>query len=220
MDTAPLGPAGRSPGGPEPGDDELGPGYWGGAVAALGGAPVFGSLRRIIRAGRWRHGLLLGIGLAILANSRPYEGLAASLPVAAALAWWVIGRKGEGEKGRKGEGASGATLPFPASPLLPFSPSPPLPFTPSPPLPSLWLILLPCLGVLMATGAWMAYYNYRVTGSPWQMPYQVHDATYSPVPPFIWQSPRPQPVYRHKEMHDYYAGWEYPAISRNGPPSA
>ncbi len=63
--------------------------YWGGGVAALGGALVFGALRRILHRPRWYHGLLLAAGFVILANTRPYEGLAASLPVMALLLVWA-----------------------------------------------------------------------------------------------------------------------------------
>jgi hypothetical protein len=68
--------------------------YWGGAVAIIGGALVFGALRRIIRRPRVCNALLLGIGLAILANSRPYEGLVMSLPVAVLLLTWMVGNNG------------------------------------------------------------------------------------------------------------------------------
>jgi hypothetical protein len=140
--------------------------YWGGSVAVIGGAVVFGALRRIMRRPRVRDALLMGLGLAVLANSRPYEGLLVSLPAAVLLFTWMIGKNG------------------PAAQV------------------SIKRVVLPVLSVLTLTGGAMGYYNWRVTGDPLRMPYQVHEATYAMAPLFLWQQPRPEPIYRHKVMRD------------------
>src|SRR3989442_12822131 len=59
--------------------------YWGGAVAAIGGALVVGALPRIIHHQRVRDAILMGIGASLLANSRPFEGLIFCIPVAVSL---------------------------------------------------------------------------------------------------------------------------------------
>jgi hypothetical protein len=141
--------------------------YWGGAVAAIGGALVFGALPRIKRHQRIRDSVWMGIGLAILANSRPYEGLLFSLPVAASLIVWAVG------KGR------------PSRSVL------------------LRRMVLPMLITLLFCACFMGYYNWRVTGNPLRMPYQVYQAAYDPTPLFVFQSPKPLPTYRNARMRDF-----------------
>jgi hypothetical protein len=62
--------------------------YWGGAVAALGGALVLGALPRI-KQRPTANALLMGFGFALLACSRPYESLFFGIPVVIALTVWM-----------------------------------------------------------------------------------------------------------------------------------
>jgi len=152
--------------------------YWGGAVAATGGALVLGALPRLMRRVHVGTALILGFGLAILANSRPFEGFLLSLPVAGALLFWAFGKK-------------------------------------HPPMWSLCRRLaLPVLVVLLLTAAAMGYYNWRVFGNPLTPPYQINRAAYAVAPYFLWQSPRPEPVYHHKVLRDFYLSYELPLFQK------
>jgi hypothetical protein len=66
--------------------------YWGGAAGAIGGALVLGALPRIKAARRIRDALLMGLGFAILAISRPYEGFVFSSAIAVVLFAWLLGK--------------------------------------------------------------------------------------------------------------------------------
>jgi hypothetical protein len=71
--------------------------YWGGAVAAAGGALVLGALARIVRRARVHDALLMGLGIAILANSRPYEGLLFCVSAGVCFVWWLAGKSRRSE---------------------------------------------------------------------------------------------------------------------------
>jgi hypothetical protein len=64
--------------------------YFGGAVAAIGGALVLGALPRIRRQPSVTNALLMGLGFAILANSRPFETAFFGVPVILVLAYWIF----------------------------------------------------------------------------------------------------------------------------------
>ena len=152
--------------------------YLGGTLAAAGGALALGALPRIKRHQRIGDALLMGLGLALLANSRPYEGLVLSLPVGVALLVWLL-------KQRRPALAT-----------------------------AIGRVVLP-LGLLLGvTGVAMGYYNWRVTGSPFRMGYQVAWETYAAAPTFVWQSPRPPKTYRHDAMREYYVKWDLEGFKR------
>lgn len=146
--------------------------YWGGAVPAIGGALVIGALPRVKRFYRFRDAAVMAFGLALLANSRPYEGLLAATPIVVAVAIWL--------------------------------------FRSDPPARQILMrrVALPISLIGVATAAAMLYYNARVFGSPLLMPYQVNRATYAVAPVFLWQPVATTPHYNHKEMQDFYLGFE------------
>jgi hypothetical protein len=67
--------------------------YWGGALAATGGALVLGAMPRIVRHQRVRDAIVMAIGIAMLANTRPYEGLVLSLAAVGILIFWIAKKK-------------------------------------------------------------------------------------------------------------------------------
>ncbi len=143
--------------------------YTGGAVAAFGGALVLGALPRIQRHFRALDFFWMALGMAILANSRPYEGLLVSAAAAGLIAWSFWRR--------------------------------------SHPAPVIVLRrLLPAAALLISTLVFMGYYDYRLYGNVFTLPYTINRETYSVAPHFLWQSPRPVPAYRHLAMRNYYAG--------------
>lgn len=142
--------------------------YWGGAVAAIGGALVLGALPRIKESQRVRDAVIMGVGLAILANTRPFEGFVFSLPVAVVLIVWLLGKK-----------SPALTITVPR-------------------------VVVPLTLVLALTAAGLGYYLWRVTGSPFRMPYKIEQATYAVAPYFIWQAKHPEPVYHNPVIRKMY----------------
>ncbi len=61
--------------------------YHGGFVPAAGGALVLGASARLLRQASVTNGAALGLGLGILAVTRPFEGVGYAVPLVALLAW-------------------------------------------------------------------------------------------------------------------------------------
>jgi len=64
------------------------------------------------------------------------------------------------------------------------------------------------LALIVVAVVWLGYYDYRAFGNPLTPPYSVDRAEYAAAPYYIWQSPRPEPVYRHKVIRDFYINVE------------
>jgi hypothetical protein len=142
--------------------------YWGGAVAATGGALVIGALPRILRRQRPRDAVVMGVGAGILANSRPFEGFVFCSTVACFLGIWLIG---------SGRARWRITLPRVVAPLL---------------------------TVLIATAAFVGYYNWRVSGNPFLLPFTVNDRAYMTTPLFVWEKAREPLQYANQQFTDFY----------------
>jgi len=167
--------------------------YFGGAVAAIGGALLYGALARIIQ---FRGGcaassqnssscqsadaelpcplnsVLLAVGVAMLANSRPFEGMIVSLPAAITLLIWLLKRPRELRK------------------------------------PSWLRVALPAAIVLLITFACMGYYNHRVTGKATRMAWEHHHDQYCTFPIFVWQRPKMEMTWNHEELKEFHGFWE------------
>ena len=64
--------------------------FWGGSVALCGGALVIGALPRLMKRPRILDAIAMGIGVAILANARPFEGSMLVIAAFGALAVWAL----------------------------------------------------------------------------------------------------------------------------------
>lgn len=155
--------------------------YLGGAVPGIGGALVLGAVRRIRQgAPRILQSVLLGIGIVLLMNTRPFEG---AVLTAASLVYLFLGvfRKYRYHR-------------------------------------AAWVQIVAPGGLILAAGlVFVGYYNWRVTGHPARMPYEVNRDTYGwpenlaflPVK----QVNSPHPVLRamyRKEIahHKIYDDWK------------
>jgi hypothetical protein len=67
--------------------------YWGGSAAILGGCLLLGAAARLARKTTARDGLLMVLGLLLLANSRPFEGALISLPTCLYTVWILVQKR-------------------------------------------------------------------------------------------------------------------------------
>ena len=135
-----------------------------------------------MRHQRVRDAVVMAIGIAMLANTRPYEGMVLTMAALGCLVFWLA----------KNWRASKHSAPADLAPLH---------FL-------LRRVALPMFLVLGVAGAATAFYCWRVTGSPFRMPQQVNRETYAVAQYFYWQKAFPVPQYHHKAISDFYTRLE------------
>ena len=154
--------------------------YWGGALAAAGGALLFGGLRRLLErqgpklpsGSSWGPGLAIGLGMAVLAITRPFEAVVVSLPTALLLFQGLV------------------RAPARRSLLLGG--------------------ILPAAAVVALTVAALAYGNWRVTGNVMRTPYAEYTEAYDPPYIFaLWKPATPPRAQRHRLFADMEQEWYF-----------
>ena len=126
---------------------------------------MLGAVARIAFQRQYAHAATWAVGLAILLNSRPYDGAVLAAIVGAQSSLW---------KCRTAPLSSARA----ACPRRPSS------------FP--WL-------------AFMLYFNARVTGNPFELPYQLHERQYVVANNFAWSGDNPEPVYHHAVMRTFWS---------------
>ncbi|MEP6714132.1 MAG: hypothetical protein ABJC09_01080 [Terriglobia bacterium] len=72
---------------------------------------------------------------------------------------------------------------------------------------SQWQVWLPVASLLAMGLAWQGFYDFRVTGRFWRMPYQEYFAQYESVPPLTILPVQPNKVFRHFDLEFHDSGW-------------
>ena len=146
--------------------------YMGGGVATAGGALFIGGWVRVLNRQHPAPAIVMAIGLALLAVTRPFEGIVLCLPVGLATIAWIVRKQ------------------IPRAVLL-------------------RRLAVPALAILVPAGVALGYYNDRVTGSPFRLPYLEYAAQYDIAPALIVQKPYAEPRYRHFEFYVFHHDVEY-----------
>ncbi|HEY1576341.1 MAG TPA: hypothetical protein VGF82_04630 [Terracidiphilus sp.] len=143
--------------------------YFGGAVAAIAGAVIVGSLARLRkRRSEASSSALCAAGIIVTFASRPFEALLWICIAVAFVCYYALRAKLWGPRR------------FAQNVLLPFA-----------------LVFLCGAGLL-------AWYNWRITGSPADPPYLAYQRIYGTPQPFWWQPPVVATEFRYPELRDNY----------------
>jgi hypothetical protein len=75
--------------------------------------------------------------------------------------------------------------------------------------------VIPMVGMLVVGGLALGSFNKHVTGSFTEMPYQVHENTYTIAPIFLWQDLAENHNYRHEIIAQHHQGWMMKAYNQH-----
>lgn len=128
-----------------------------------------------------KYSILMGVGIGILANSRPYEGATLSAVLGITLSVWLLRQKDMtfGKKLRE--------------------------------------VVIP-LGVTVGLAlCFIAYQNWRITGTPLKLPYMRNRELYGTPQTFYYQPPAPPVLSPFKEINDNYE-WQRMMHDRGATP--
>ncbi len=131
--------------------------YWGGSVAASGGALVLLSIGMYRVRQTWIAGAIFASGALLLFWTRPYEGGVFALAVLMVFAKEIWANRRIGA-------------------------------------------IAVALTVLALGGAWTAYDNQVITGSPFHLPYMEHVRQYDTTPAFWFLPMHSEPAYAHPRL--------------------
>ena len=143
--------------------------YWGGSLAVAGGAVLLGGWGRLMVRPTTSAAVALAVGLAVLANTRPYEGFVLAVPLVGSVLVRHGRRWASVDRVRVAAGIA---------------------------------------AVLLPTAAAMGYYDHRVTGHVFRLPFMAYAAQYD-VYPKLWPLPTvPVPVYHNAAMRWLHTNFE------------
>lgn len=63
--------------------------------------------------------------------------------------------------------------------------------------------------IVVTSLLFLAYYNFRSTGSAFSLPYMIYERKYDFIPIFVWGKTHAAPQYLHQQMAVFYKGWSY-----------
>ena len=65
-------------------------------------------------------------------------------------------------------------------------------------------VIVPVMAMLILTATFVGYYNWRVSGNPFVLPFTINNRAYMTTPLFVWQKARAPLPYANQQFSDFY----------------